>query len=157
MPTILPVQDLKNSNMIKPFDSKKSQKGTLQDTFDFFEVLGEGSFAKVFRCVDKDSGNSYAAKELDCHGDDEYKAKIEQEVEILKDLRHENIVTLCRSFTEGDKIYLVMELVDGGSLYDEIITQTVYSEKQALRITKQVCKNKNYHEHTFMFRKNLKP
>lgn len=126
--------------MIKSFDLKKSQRRSLGDIFNFFEVLGEGSFAKVFRCVEKDSGKSYAAKELDCHGDDEYKVKILQEAEILRDLRHENIVTLHQAFTEGDKIYLVMELVDGGSLFDEIISQTVYSEKQALRITKQVGK-----------------
>ena len=50
--------------------------------------------------------------------------KICKEVSILKDLEHPNIVRYYTSFVEKDYIYIVMELLDGSSLADLIISQS---------------------------------
>lgn len=108
------------------------------EKFDFLEVLGEGAFAKVYKCVEKETQRVFAAKKIDFHGDKEYRVRIEHEVEILKGLRHDNIVSLHTSFSDGVSFYVIMEYVDGGNLFDEIVGRTVYTEKQACRIIKQV-------------------
>lgn len=47
--------------------------------------------------------------------------QVKQEIEILTRLHHPNIVDLKEVTASKDKIYLVMELVPGGELFDHII------------------------------------
>lgn len=46
-----------------------------------------------------------------------------REVAILKDLDHPNITKYYTSFSEGQFIYIIMELLDGISLADYILSQ----------------------------------
>lgn len=52
-----------------------------------------------------------------------------KEVAILKDLEHPNITQYYTSFAEGQHIYIVMELLDGLSLADFILSQTEKKQK----------------------------
>ena len=47
-----------------------------------------------------------------------------REVAILKDLDHPNIIKYYTSFSEGQYIYIVMELLEGASLADFILSQS---------------------------------
>ena len=109
-----------------------------EDEFEIQELIGEGSFAKVYKCLEKESGKTFAVKEL--HIGENYSdiEAVRKEVEIWKELEHENIVSLHRTFTDNSRLYLVCEYMDGGSLFDEIVGQKVYSEDQARSIIKQV-------------------
>lgn len=57
--------------------------------------------------------------------------ELKNEISILRDLDHPNIVRPHEVYTQRKQIYLVMELCDGGDLY----TRSPYTEKQAGRIT----------------------
>lgn len=109
-----------------------------EDEFEVKELLGEGSFAKVYKCLERESGKTFAVKELTLGQDFSYREAIREEMEIWKDLQHENIVSLHRTFTDNSRLYLVCEYMDGGSLFDEIVGQKVYNEEQARSIMKQV-------------------
>lgn len=109
-----------------------------EDEFEVKELLGEGSFAKVYKCLERESGKTFAVKELTLGQDFSYREAIREEMEIWKDLQHENIVSLHRTFTDNSRLYLVCEYMDGGSLFDEIVGQKVYNEEQARSILKQV-------------------
>ncbi len=52
-----------------------------------------------------------------------------REVAILKDLDHPNIIKYYTSFSEGQYIYIVMELLDGASLADFILSQSEKKQK----------------------------
>lgn len=109
-----------------------------KEDFEIQDRLGEGSFAKVYKCLERDSGKTFAVKEL-VHN--QHFAEMEngtEEVDIWKELKHENIVSLHRTFTDNSSLFLVCEYMDGGSLFDEIVGQKVYSEGQARFIMKQV-------------------
>ena len=54
--------------------------------------------------------------------DDLVVEEICREVAILKDLDHPNIIKYYTSFSEGQYIYIVMELLDGASLADFILS-----------------------------------
>ena len=112
-----------------------------EEEFEIQELIGEGSFAKVYKCLEKESSRTFAVKEIRLGEDFSNREVVREEMEIWKDLKHENIVSLHRTFTENSRLYLVCEHMDGGSLFDEIVGQNVYSEQQARSIMKQVRKS----------------
>ncbi|XP_032238394.2 calcium/calmodulin-dependent protein kinase type II alpha chain isoform X2 [Nematostella vectensis] len=128
----------------------------MSTNYDMLELIGEGSFAKVFRCIERKTGLEFAAKELRLT-DVEDKEKIEQEIAVWKDLRHENIVSLYSSIREGETVCLIMEYVAGGSLFDEVIQQTYYSEKQARLVTRQLLNALEYLHSRRIVHRDIKP
>lgn len=113
-----------------------------EEEFEIQGRLGEGSFAKVYKCLERESGKTFAVKQLPLSQDFSETQTREEEKEIWKDLKHENIVTLHRTFKDNSSLLLVCEYMNGGSLFDEIVEQNVYSEEQARCIMKQVSKLK---------------
>lgn len=109
-----------------------------EEEYDIQELIGEGSYAKVYKCSEKESGNIYAVKELQIGEKVPDMEAIREEMKIWKGLQHENIVSLHRTFTDNSCFYLVCEYLDSGSLFDEIVGQKVYTEGQARSIMKQV-------------------
>ncbi|XP_052125564.1 serine/threonine-protein kinase GA29083 isoform X2 [Frankliniella occidentalis] len=92
------------------------------------ETIGDGNFAQVRRCVDRSSGREFALKIIEksrCRGKEHM---IESEVDILRKVRHPNIVRLFAEHDEPEQLYLVMELVKGGDLFDAIATATKFNE-----------------------------
>ena len=130
-----------SSSTVPPTECSPS----FQEDFLVKRLVGQGSFAKVYKCIDISSGNVVAVKEIRPPTHHLEEEQVQNEIEICRTLCHVNIVTLHRAFVgaEGPR-YLVMDFVNGESLFDEIIRQTVYSEKQAGSIIKQVKQNTIY-------------
>ncbi|CAN8012237.1 unnamed protein product, partial [Ixodes pacificus] len=98
------------------------------------ELLGDGNFAQVFQCVHRDTGVEYALKVIDkdkCKGKEQM---IANEVAILRRVQHRNIVRLVEEFDFDSELYLVMELVKGGDLFDAIAAASKFPEAEAGRL-----------------------
>lgn len=108
------------------------------EDFRIQDLLGEGSFAQVYKCVETKSQTVFALKEFDTKHKDFDEKSVEQEVVVWTDMIHENIVRLYASFTTGSYMYFVLEYVDGGSLFNHMMQRHKYSEKEAANIMKQV-------------------
>uniref|UniRef100_A0A3Q4HBK7 NIMA-related kinase 10 n=1 Tax=Neolamprologus brichardi TaxID=32507 RepID=A0A3Q4HBK7_NEOBR len=91
--------------------------------YSVLDHLGTGAFGSVFK-VQKQSGqNILALKEVNLHNPafgkdkksrDSNVEKIISELTIIKEqMTHPNIVKYYRTFLEGDKLYIVMELIEG--------------------------------------------
>ncbi|XP_069941632.1 serine/threonine-protein kinase DCLK1 isoform X2 [Cherax quadricarinatus] len=94
-------------------------------------ILGDGNFAVVRGCVCRKTKEEYALKIIDktkCRGKEHM---IESEVSILRKVSHPNIVSLIEEFHTSHQLYLVMELVRGGDLFDAIASATRYTEQDA--------------------------
>jgi calcium/calmodulin-dependent protein kinase I len=63
---------------------------------------------------------------------------LENEIKVLRKLRHPNIVQLYDTFEESQYVYLVMELVTGGELFDRIVAKGSYTERDASNLIRQV-------------------
>ena len=84
-------------------------------------VIGEGAFARVHKCVKKGTHEERAVKIMEkSKMSEQQKVRLKYEVEILKNLNHPNIVRLYEVFEDKHIIYLVTELCDGRELFDEI-------------------------------------
>jgi len=58
----------------------------------------------------------------------------QEEIAILKQLDHPNILKLYEVFQDDKRFYLVTELCKGGELFDEIIKNGVFTEKAAAEV-----------------------
>ncbi|KIM30710.1 hypothetical protein M408DRAFT_66054 [Serendipita vermifera MAFF 305830] len=89
------------------------------DAYEAIDVIGNGSFGIIRKVRRKEDGQFYARKELNFERmSDRDKKQIVAEVNILKDLNHENIVRYHDRFvdTEQGMLYIVMEYCGGGDL-----------------------------------------
>lgn len=62
--------------------------------------------------------------------------KFFEEIEILRQLDHPNILRLFEVFEDEKRYYLVTELCTGGELFEEISKRSVFSEKDAAIVIK---------------------
>lgn len=88
------------------------------------EKIGQGTFGKVFKVKHKETGKDWAMKVINKEKAGGPVIKLlEREVGILKRVQHEHIISLNEVFETAKKMYLVMELCEGGELADEFLRQ----------------------------------
>ena len=101
-----------------------------------------GSTSTVHRCVHLATGESRACKVVDKSEIDAQSAAMADqfytEIKTLRSLRHPNIITLYDVYVTEDKIYIVMELMHGGELFDYVVQKGTLTEEEASRIVRKV-------------------
>uniref|UniRef100_A0A8C5GT17 Serine/threonine-protein kinase DCLK2 n=1 Tax=Gouania willdenowi TaxID=441366 RepID=A0A8C5GT17_GOUWI len=103
----------------------------ISDRYKVGRMLGDGNFAVVHECVEHSTGREYALKIINkgkCRGKEHM---IQNEVAILRRVKHPNIVLLIEEVDTYNELYLVMELVKGGDLFDAITSANRYTERDA--------------------------
>ncbi|XP_953450.1 serine/threonine kinase, putative [Theileria annulata] len=103
-------------------------------------TLGVGSFAKVKLGVDKSNGKQVAIKIIDKSrmATMGLIGKLSREISALQGSYHRNIIQLYDIVDTPDTIFLIMEYVDGGELFDYISQNSRLSEVEAIRIFRQI-------------------
>ncbi|XP_071645045.1 serine/threonine-protein kinase zyg-8 isoform X1 [Temnothorax longispinosus] len=94
-------------------------------------IIGDGNFAVVRHCTHKSSGAEYAMKIVDKYKCQGKETMLASEVAILRQVCHPNIISLIAEQDTADQLFLVMELVKGGDLFDAIAVATKFSEAEA--------------------------
>ena len=136
-------------NCMKPKDAGSSSRGaTLKSTEkqgakelkqnyqidNNTKVLGSGAFGKVFLTHNKhNTSHQVAIKVLNKNKLKDHLDAIQEEVGILTKLDHPNIVKYYETYIDEKYIYLVMEYIGGGELFEKIAQQKnqVFSEEMA--------------------------
>jgi serine/threonine protein kinase len=78
---------------------------------------------------------------------------LKEEIEILRSLNHNHIVRFVDYFEESTKYYVVLELLEGGELFDRIVKKTVYNEKEARDLVRVLFTAIKYcHDHNIVHR-----
>jgi hypothetical protein len=120
--------------------------------------LGEGSFAKVYKGWKKNNSNEVVAiKAIDCLKLTPNEIDLTlREVEILKKLfPHPNVVELKDFFDDGldNNIYIVLEFISGGDVFDRIIKKKSFNEREARDIMLSLLNAiKHCHDHNIVHR-----
>ncbi|CAI9271480.1 unnamed protein product [Lactuca saligna] len=148
------------TNLRRPHVIRESSGNNIFRWYRFGGELGRGEFGVTYECQDKVSGEKVACKKI---SKSRLRTEVDiedvrREVEIMRHLPpHPNIVRYRDVFEDKEAIYLVMELCEGGELFDRIVRKGHYTERAAALVTKtivevvQVC-----HKHGVIHR-DLKP
>mmetsp|Transcript_9900 Transcript_9900/g.14600 ORF Transcript_9900/g.14600 Transcript_9900/m.14600 type:complete len:505 (-) Transcript_9900:131-1645(-) len=114
---------------------------TFREVYQLNARLKSGSFATVCRGTHRASGKKVAIKcvlRKDLPPSDD--AAIFDEVSILSSVRHPHIIPLIDFFDEDDCYFLIMELMDGGDLFDRIGAKKSYNEMDARDLCAKMLK-----------------
>ncbi|XP_060602146.1 calcium/calmodulin-dependent protein kinase type 1-like [Ruditapes philippinarum] len=136
----------------------KGKDGDIRKKYDLKETLGTGAFSEVLLAEDKtDPGKFVAVKCIDRMGIVGKEESLNNEIEVLRRLNHPNIVRLTDVFEDKNYVYLVMELVTGGELFDRIVEKGSYTERDASLLIKQVLEAVDYMHDKGIVHRDLKP
>lgn len=146
--------DLPDKDVAKEFYAKYEPK----------EILGRGISSTVRRCIDKETGEEYAAKIIDISSDTEgsgptslYQAT-KREIEVLKKVAgHPYIIELHDVFESTTFIFLVLELCRHGELFDYLTSVVALSEKKTKSIMKQLFEAVEFVHSQGIVHRDLKP
>jgi len=117
-----------------------------------------GAFGEVRMCVHRESGAQRAVKVLrKSHMDDDEKRMLFNEINILKEIDHPNIIKMYEFFEDEKRYYLVTEICKGGELFDEILQRGKFSERDGAVLMKQVLSCINYCHQSNIVHRDLKP
>lgn len=122
-------------------------------------TLGQGTFGKVKLAQHQETGTEYAIKILDKSDikANELTVNVRREIAIMKALNHKNIVNLREVLSSKSKLYIVMDLVRGGELFEQIERKGELDEKLARKYFQQLIDGIDYCHRRGVCHRDLKP
>ncbi|XP_018591309.1 serine/threonine-protein kinase DCLK2 isoform X2 [Scleropages formosus] len=137
--------------------NRGTSASVILDKYRVGKVIGDGNFAIVKECVERSTGKEYALKIIDkakCVGKEHL---IENEVAVLRRVKHPNIIMLVEEVDTPTELYLVMELVKGGDLFDAITSSTKYTERDASTMVFNLASALKYLHSLNIVHRDIKP
>ncbi|XP_039256212.2 uncharacterized protein LOC120332930 [Styela clava] len=151
--------------------------------YDLKEQVGGGRFGRVYKCVEKKTGLSLAAKCFKCkkpHETTGFKSRsmkrpiniatkrtdqepvdkedVRHEISIMNSIDHENIIKIYDAFEYENTMTLIMEYMDGGEMFERVLVDRSHlTELDAILYMRQICKAMQYLHKNLILHLDLKP
>lgn len=174
-PRISPVHDDRHRRQAAPWRRPSPTKvlsslsyshtRRVEQDYDIRDVLGSGTVGQVLRAIHRQTGHERAVKIIKIKSNyttasepAASSATLQAEAAILQSLAHPYIVQLYDVYVSTSAIYLVMELLPGGDLFDRIVDKGIYTETQARQVMRRLLAAVHYlHESCNVVHRDLKP
>jgi len=119
----------------------KRKSGHFKEYYNLGEELGKGQYGTTFLCTEKATGKKYACKSIPKVKllIDEDVEDVRREIEIMHHLEGcPNVISIKGAFEDGVAVYVVMELCEGGELFDRIVDKGHYTERKAAKLARTI-------------------
>ncbi|CAK8678584.1 serine/threonine-protein kinase PAK 2-like [Clavelina lepadiformis] len=100
-----------------------------------FEKIGQGASGTVYTAEDVSTGDQVAIKQMNL-AQQPKKELIINEIIVMRENKHPNIVNYLDSYLKGEELWVVMEYLPGGSLTD-VVTETCMDEGQIASVCRE--------------------
>lgn len=171
---IVDVRAMNHHSILPPSDSRppsrrvsprRKPQRRVEEEYDIRDLLGSGTCGEVRRAIHRHTGEQLAVKVISLGGRNranafnEASAAFEAEASTLQGLDHPYVVKLVDVFVSpGQAVYLVMELLHGGDLFDRIVQKGKYTEDESRRVMRRLLNAIFYlHEIKNVVHRDLKP
>ncbi|XP_055596395.1 probable serine/threonine-protein kinase pXi isoform X5 [Uranotaenia lowii] len=141
-----------------PYREVEIQRGVdPKQFFDLSTEIGRGKFGVVHICKEKSTATRFAAKfiQIQKKGD---RRNVDREVQMMNILHHPKIAQLYAAYEYDRTIWMVMELVEGGELFDRVLEEKfILTEKACSIFMRQICDAMAYIHGNNIVHLDLKP
>uniref|UniRef100_A0A6A7FZT9 Calcium/calmodulin-dependent protein kinase type 1-like isoform X1 n=2 Tax=Hirondellea gigas TaxID=1518452 RepID=A0A6A7FZT9_9CRUS len=139
-------------------EDKESKMSSVQDKYILKDLLGTGAFSQVRLAEYRDDPSRMCAiKIIDKKALKGKEDSLDNEITVLRRLVHPNIVRLMDTYQTKEQVFLVIQLVTGGELFDRIVEKGSYTEKDAADLIRQVLEAVDYMHDQGVVHRDLKP
>jgi len=127
--------------------------------YELRETLGRGNFSKVKRGIHIDTREVVAVKIVNIQSLEKQgmEKQVKREISVLKSMKHSNIVQMKEVLKSTNHIYIVMEIVTGGELFDKIVAAKKFDEEIARKYFRQLIDGIAYCHQNNIAHRDLKP
>mmetsp|Transcript_26053 Transcript_26053/g.43400 ORF Transcript_26053/g.43400 Transcript_26053/m.43400 type:complete len:353 (+) Transcript_26053:183-1241(+) len=135
-----------------------TKEGEIEKQYKFGRTLGSGTFATVKQATCLKDSTKWAVKIIKksaLTAEDEESLKME--IQIMQHTHHNNIVSVKEVFYSKQFVYLVMDIMTGGELFDRIVNKDHYTENEAKQALKEIAVAINYCHEKDIVHRDLKP
>ncbi|XP_071988046.1 caM kinase-like vesicle-associated protein [Engystomops pustulosus] len=133
-----------------------NQPTEVSDRYDLGQLIKTEEFCEVFRAKEKSSGKLYTCKRFLKRDGRKVRKAAKNEINILKMVKHPNILQLVDVFETKKEYFIFMELASGREVFDWILDQGYYSEKDTSNVIRQVLEAVAYLHSLCIVHRNLK-
>ncbi|XP_050992738.1 serine/threonine-protein kinase DCLK3 [Labeo rohita] len=129
----------------------------IERCYDMGRVVGDGNFAVVRECRVRGLAETFAMKIVDNAKLQGRGHMIQNEIALLRSLEHPRLIQLFRSHHTHTHVYLLMELVTGGDLFDAITQNGRFTEPSAACMIRDISQALEYIHNKSIAHRDIKP
>jgi serine/threonine protein kinase len=125
------------------------------EVYELGQKIHRGSAGVVMKCYSREHKTPFAVKII--KRSPKTDEAVLQEVSIMNQLEHPNLVNVLDFFEEEDNYYIVMELMAGGDVFDRILDMNNYTEKDARDLFMVLLEAVEYMHKNGVAHRDIKP
>ncbi|XP_068951517.1 caM kinase-like vesicle-associated protein [Petaurus breviceps papuanus] len=133
-----------------------NQPSEVTDRYDLGQVIKTEEFCEIFRAKDKATGKLHTCKKFLKRDGRKVRKAAKNEIIILKMVKHPNILQLVDVFVTRKEYFIFLELATGREVFDWILDQGYYSERDTSNVVRQVLEAVAYLHSLKIVHRNLK-
>lgn len=121
-------------------EQRINQRG-FHELFKPIKKIGKGNFASVYLAERKEDGRMVAVKAFSkelTFSQEKGKESLINEIKLLRKLNHPHVLKLHAVFESENSIYMTLELLEGGQLYDKIQSRHKFTPQEVLQLMKSL-------------------